>query len=170
MNANDVRDCLLTKWPANQYVMVSEAPDGPERMGRKIDALVVSCWKSRGYEIDAVEIKVSMTDWMREVNNPAKSEFWVRHSHRFWVAVPSSMSLKVKQTLPPGWGLIACNDGRTVEVVHAVTRFAPSLPWPAIVGVLRSAQGCGLRALELAEQRGFDRGVAYERRRAGLIP
>lgn len=53
MNAAEVRDALFSRWPATQYVVVEEAPEDPMRAGRKIDLLVISCWKSRGYEVEA---------------------------------------------------------------------------------------------------------------------
>lgn len=159
MNANDVRDCLALRWPDAEYLSIAEAPERCDRGGRKIDLLVVSLWRSRGLQRDAVEIKVSYSDWTRERKKHAKADFWWQHSNRFWIAAPSTLAEKIKPELPPGWGLLSCQTGEAPKVARKPeSREAEPLSWPTIVGLLRAAADCGINALQRAEARGRELG------------
>lgn len=159
MRADDVRDCLALKWPDDQYLSVPEAPEDPARQGRKIDVLVVSLWRSRGLERDAVEIKVDASDWAREKDRAEKADVWWRHSHRFWVAVPERLVERVQPELPTTWGLLSCTPGEKPKVVvRPESREAEPLPWPTVVGVLRASADAGLGALRRARDDGFEDG------------
>lgn len=159
MDAEAVRACLSLRWPDTEYLHVDEAPQEPSRGGRKLDRLVVALWPSRGLRLDGVEVKVSMSDWKRELKNAAKADWWWTHVHRFWVAAPADLADHIKHELPPTWGLLACErDKRPTVVVEAPFHDAAPLPWDATVGVLRAAQGCGVNALWRAEARGREQG------------
>ncbi len=106
MTAGDIRDALYRRWPPDQYLTLTEAPDGPDRLGRKLDLLAISVWKSRSYQFDGVEIKVSVSDWQRELKQGEKAEWWWAHVHRFCLAVPAAIAAKVAEDLPTGWGLL----------------------------------------------------------------
>lgn len=104
---------------------------------RRIDVLAVSLWASRGFGVDAVEIKVDRRDYLREIENPAKADPWWRHSNRFWIAAPST-AVADPSLLPPGWGLLipSPNSRRFRAVVKAEERKF-DMSWPlfaAIVG------------------------------------
>lgn len=165
MNSAGVREALYKRWPATQYVVVEEAPEDPMRAGRKIDMLVISCWKSRGYEVEAVEIKVSVSDWKRELDNPSKADFWYRHAHRFWLACPAEIASKVRETLPVGWGLLSVGE-KVVAVANPQRNAAEPLSWPTVIGVLRANQGVGLAALQRMHRAGYDEGRAAGRSEA----
>lgn len=166
MDASDVLRALDKRWPDTEYLKVREAPQDATRMGRKIDLLVVSLWQSRGFELDAVEVKVSASDWRRELENAAKADWWWRHTHRFWVAVPAALAERVKGELPSTWGLIACSDEAAVVVVKAPKHGAAPLPWPSCIGTMRASADAGINALGRAEQRGYDRGYEDGKRKA----
>lgn len=171
MNAAAVVEALRTRWPADQNVCVEEAPEKCDRSGRRIDFLAISTWRSRGLEIDAVEVKVSASDWARERERAGKADFWWRHSHRFWIAVPKPLAAKVKAELPAGWGLLSCSPGEegkpstTRIVVKAERRDPEPLPWGTTVGIMRAAANAGPAALQRAERSGFVRGIDEGQRR-----
>lgn len=89
-----------------------QAPGSP----RRIDVLAVSLWASRGYGVDAVEIKVDARDFQAEIATPAKADPWWRHSNRFWIAAPSTL-IANPNVLPPGWGLLVPGNGRRFKIV-----------------------------------------------------
>lgn len=150
---------LYKRWPQTEYVTVEEAPDGSDRMGRKIDLLVMSCWRSRGFEIDAVEVKVSMPDWKRELKDPQKGDFWWRHSNRFWLAVPDEMAQKVLPDLPETWGLLACSETRGPrEIKKAPRHDAERLGWAPTLGIMRTISATSTNAYSRAYNRGRDTG------------
>lgn len=159
MIAEQVRDCLRRRWPDGEYLMMNEASRHADRSGRKLDVLAVSFWKSRGLQLDGIEIKVSLSDWKRELADGGKADWWWAHTHRFWLAVPTDLVEKVRPDLPATWGLLACDvDGPPKAVVRADSREPEALPWEACVGLMRCASEAGIGALGRAEQRGRERG------------
>lgn len=51
------------------------------------------------------EVKVSRSDWLRELHEPDKAEAFKRYMHYWWLVVPTKDIVKPGE-LPPGWGLI----------------------------------------------------------------
>ncbi len=161
LNARQVLDALYKRWPAASYLTIEEAPDGPARLGRKLDLLAVSAWKSRSYELDGVEVKVSLADWAREVKQPEKAEWWWQRVNRFWVAVPASIANKVAADLPSGWGLFSVrSDGTTVAAVKPQRHDARPLTWPECIGLMRASANAGFNALYRAREEGRQEGAA----------
>lgn len=66
MAAVDVKAALSKHWPDDRFLHVYEAPLDHGRQGSKIDVLVMGLWQSKGHQLDAVEVKVSYSDWCRE--------------------------------------------------------------------------------------------------------
>lgn len=66
MTAADVKAALSMRWPDDRYLHVYEAPLDHGRQGCKIDVLVMGLWASKGHQLDAVEVKVSYSDWCKE--------------------------------------------------------------------------------------------------------
>lgn len=155
MTAPEILDTLALKWPDDTYIKIHEAPDAADRRGRKIDCLVISTWASRGFERDAVEIKVSVSDYTRELENPEKADWWWKHSHRFWIAAPAELADRIRPTLPSPWGLLAVEPGRTPAVAVKPEKHEPEpLPWGSVVGCMRASADFGYNAMRRAEDRG----------------
>jgi hypothetical protein len=181
VRATEVRDALLGRWPADKHLHIYEAPMHPDRSGRKLDVVVVSVWKSRGYALDGVEIKVSMSDWKRELEGyvakdrwgherqqggPDKADWWWNHVDRFWIAAPAKIATKIKPQLPPTWGLLAVETkGCRVLVQPTVNPDREMFTWPEIVGLLRATAGFGSTALAKAREDGRAAAMAEIERR-----
>lgn len=71
---------------------------------RTIDAVSLGLWPSRGMLLDGYEIKVSRSDWLRELKNPAKAEEFAGLVDRLWLVVSDPAIVKDGE-LPDGWGL-----------------------------------------------------------------
>lgn len=58
------------------YAWFYQVSNGTGWHGRKrfADALVLSCWPSRGINLSGIEVKVSRSDWRRELDIPEKAE------------------------------------------------------------------------------------------------
>ena len=166
MKATDVLDALTKRWPDSKYLNIDEAPQSCDRGGRKIDRLVVSLWRSRGLELDAVEVKVSYSDWRRELAEIEKADFWFVHTHRFWVAVPAELAPKVLPELPAPWGLLACTEAGTKVAKKPERHDAEPMPWSTCVGVMRASADAGSNALNRAEHAGYRRGEEAGRKNA----
>jgi hypothetical protein len=158
LTAADVRDALAKHWPAASFLSIPEAPQNAIRQGRTLDLLVISLWQSRGYEREGIEIKVSVSDWHRELAEAAKADWWWEHVHRFWVAVPAKIAERVKAELPSGWGLLSCTQDGVKILVKPVKHAAKPLPETTYLGLLRAASGAGWNALQRARDVGFAEG------------
>lgn len=84
---------------------------------RRADAVWVGLYQSRGYGIDVCELKVSRSDFEREISKPAKAEAWWSYSNRFWIVAPD-VDVAPPDRLPEGWGLMVPKKrGRRFQVV-----------------------------------------------------
>lgn len=161
---------------------------------RTFDAVALNLWPSRGLTLHVFEIKVSRSDWARELGKPDKAEDACRVADRFSIVAPAGC---VKdEELPPTWGLIEVQGEGTTEkpwklrektpapLLRPRTRgvIPPPLPRGLVVGMLRAAPGAipggklpSATETEMAEaeRRGFDRGIAHQievqERRAGPL-
>ena len=97
-------------------VVVAEVPDATGfDAKRRIDALAIGCWPSRGLYVHAIEIKVSRADLKREIFNPDKAEAIAVHCDEFYIAAPKGVVANVDD-LPPEWGLLEVRGEKTVKV------------------------------------------------------
>lgn len=178
LTSRDVLDCLHGRWPDDQYLFIEEAPQNSARQGRKIDALVVSLWASRGHEIDAVEVKVSMSDFKRELDGyvdprgkkhggPEKADWWWHHCNRYWIACPVKIAPKIQELLPEAWGLLAVEDGKCRVVVKAPKHPAEPFDWMESIGLMRAAANAGVNALERSRSSGYSQGFDAGKKSAG---
>lgn len=111
---------------AGEYAFLTQVRnDGGFSATRTFDAVAVALWPSRGYAIDVFEIKVSRSDWLRELKDPAKSEAAWQIGNRFWIV--ATAGIVQPGELPPGWGLIEAygakvtGDGLTGRRLRTVT-------------------------------------------------
>lgn len=73
--------------------------------GRRFaDAVAVGMWQSRGYEVQGIEVKISKSDWRKELSTGQKAEAVAKYCDRWWIAAP--LGIVNKDELPPTWGLI----------------------------------------------------------------
>lgn len=86
---------------------------------RTIDAVAVSLWPSRGLVIDGFEVKVSRSDWQRELAKPEKAEDTCKVVDRFWVVAPEGV-VHADEDLPPMWGYLAVHGGKLDPTTGAV--------------------------------------------------
>lgn len=123
------------------HVLISEARSGAGHAGNdgRLDLVAVGCWQSVGLIVQGHEVKVSRSDWLRELKNPKKTERFMRYCHRFWLVVPAPWKDIVHDgELPESWGLLEVKNGMA-KVVRG--RTAPKLdpeplPWHWQVGWL----------------------------------
>ena len=105
----------LEKSYGNEAVLVHEVPDatGFRNRPRRIDTIAVGCWPSRGLYLHAIEIKVSRSDFLREMKAPEKAEKIARHCDRMFLAAPKG--LVQPDELPGPWGLLEVSSAGKVH-------------------------------------------------------
>ncbi len=81
---NDLRFALRKRCAPPAWALFEEVRD---RQGhdskRSADAIAMSLYKSRGYEVHGFELKISRGDWLKELKRPEKDQSlrddWERH-------------------------------------------------------------------------------------------
>jgi len=134
-----VFEALKSTFEAPAYAVLPGVANGTgQTKTRTIDAIVMSLWPSRGQLLDGVEIKVSRSDFTRELANPEKQEAHFKYLDRFWLAVGDETIVREGE-LPETWGLLV--PARTkLKVVKQAPRLTPEpLPRSMLAAILRRA-------------------------------
>lgn len=127
ISAEQVRAALREHFPFGAFAVVEEVRNGTGygRQERYADAVVVSCWPSRGLWIAGVEIKVDRQDWLHELKSPEKSAEIQQWCDYWWIATPA---LLVKPgELPATWGLLEYDAASRAKDKLVVAKEAPKL-------------------------------------------
>jgi len=110
---------------------------------RTADFIAVDTWESsmrQGWlTVHGVEVKISRSDWLRELKDPGKAAEGMHYASHRWLAVPDASMVREGE-LPPGWGLLARARNRgLVAKVRAEDRGGEPLSPSAIAALLRAA-------------------------------
>lgn len=159
-------EALEDRWPTKPYAY-SNHPDWIKieelRVGtgygkdkeQRLDVFIIS--QGRGHERIALEVKISRSDFLREIKQPLKRRPGLRFGNRFYFYAPKGMIQPTE--IPPECGLLefdptgspyySSHTPRLAETVVAPWRdvFPPS--WSFLVSVYRNVQ----RKNELANER-----------------
>lgn len=153
MTAAEVIQHLRVHIAPPSFCFLEQVADGTgARQHRWADAVAMSVWPSRGYDIHGFEVKVSRYDWLNELKQPEKSAAVQQFCNRWWIATPDASIIHPGE-LPPTWGHMVCK-GNGMKVVHpapALTPKPPSIEF--IASVLRNFA----RADETDVQRRIDK-------------
>ena len=106
IDAAKLRALLRRKYPADQYAMLYEVRDAAGFSAkRSADVMLIGLWPSRGNMVEGMEVKISRSDWLRELKKPEKAEAFFEFCDRWWV-VASTPDIVKRSELPPTWGLM----------------------------------------------------------------
>ena len=128
---------LKKRYSAPAWAFLAQVRNGTGFVRREIrtaDALAMSLWPSRGLELHGFEIKISRSDWTRELNNPVKAEELFAFCDRWWI-VAARDEIVQRGELPPTWGLLVIEGGgvRAVEEAPKLDALAPDKPLLAAI-------------------------------------
>lgn len=89
---------------------------------RTADFVAVDTWASGKCAVHGVEVKVSRSDWLRELKDPAKSAPFMGWCTYWWLAVPRIGIGGVLDPgeLPPGWGLLVVQSSIVPKLIAKV--------------------------------------------------
>lgn len=76
----------------------------PGRDGSVCDCLAVNTLPSRNYKVIGFEFKASRSDWLREVRDGQKSDYFVRLADEFYAVAPKGVV--EESEVPEGWGYL----------------------------------------------------------------
>lgn len=124
MKTSDIKAALKARYKTNEYALMWEVGDTTgSNVRRHADAVVMNLWPSRGLDIEGIEIKVSRSDWRRELAIPEKSEPIQRFCNKWWVVAPSG--IVQLHELPSLWGLMEVNPNGAMRVIKAAPVLDP---------------------------------------------
>ena len=122
--------------PRDEWAVARNVPNAAGFDGtRRADAVAMALWPSRGLELNGYEIKVSRSDWRREIDgDAAKAEAVAKYCSRWWIVAPAGI-VPVGE-LPDGWGLLE-SDGAAGLGRAPSTPSGCSRPAPHVLGCIR---------------------------------
>lgn len=102
---NDLHEAVRNSYPAPNFTYMREVRDatGFDAV-RSADGIAVGMYRSCGRMIHGFEMKVSRSDWQKELSNAAKAESLMRYCHQWSLIVPDASIVKDGE-LPVTWGL-----------------------------------------------------------------
>lgn len=150
---------LRTRYPTNEWALVTQVRDGAGWDRRTFDAIAIGLWASRGHPVHGFECKVSKGDWKRELAQPEKADPLVAFCHYWWIVTPKG--IVDPWLLPEGWGLLEVHDRGAVHTVREAKRRDAKLPTAGFVAQLAKrllAERPARAELDAAHDAGFKAG------------
>jgi len=153
--ACDVIDALKAgPFPIEAHAWIAEVRSGTgyARATRYADALVVSCWPSRGIWIAGIEVKVHRGDWLRELRDPEKSAELQQWCDYWWLAAPVGVVEAIE--VPETWGLLEVDKKRVKRAKEAPRQ--ERQPWEVnfVASLLRNVAAREARLCKAAREAG----------------
>jgi len=141
-NAQQLYQLIKQRFKPPAWVTFSEVSDGTGvNIARYADAIAMAIWPSRGYDLNGFEIKVSRSDWLKELNDPAKSWPIQRFCDAWWIVAADDTIVKDGE-LPSTWGLMVPNGGK-LKIVKRAPKLKPERMDRAFVAsILRRQYQC----------------------------
>lgn len=166
VTTEQVREALRLRYAAPEYALLEEVGNATgTNCRRHADALAMSLWPSRGIEVSGFEIKVSRSDWLRELANPEKADSIARFCDRWWLVAATAKIVQPGE-LPPTWGLLVMNGSALKCEKEAAALPAQKLSRGFVAALLRRANASATELRRQAQARGFELG--RERGRADV--
>jgi hypothetical protein len=135
MRTGEVNAAIRRHYKTGEYAVMFEVGNttgGGVR--RHADAVVMNLWPSRGLLIEGIEVKVSRSDWRREIENPAKAEEIAQYCDRWWVITPDG--IVQDHELPFNWGHMICNDQGVLRIKKAAPKLEAIPPTRGFVAAM----------------------------------
>ena len=127
---------------------------------RTADFVAMDLWPSGGLRLHGHEVKVSRSDWLRELKDPSKAAEFIPWMNCWWLAVSDKRIVRPGE-LPDGWGLLVMRDGDMAVAKPASKREARPLTPTRLAALLRAvAQTSEYRGRREAEAAGLKAGAS----------
>lgn len=163
LTAGQVISSLRLRYAAPRWAFLEQVANGTGfAASRWIDGFALSLWPSMGFEAHAIEVKVSRSDWRRELATPEKMDMIGKRCHRVWLAAPVGI-LPIDE-VPTMWGVLEVEDPtKPPTVVRQAERLAaPEPSWSFVAAILRRASEAAERPTDLVPSEEIDARVEAE--------
>jgi hypothetical protein len=110
-----------------EHVVIFDVPDsvGMDQR-RRADAIAVGMWRTSGRLIHGFEVKVSRSDWLRELKDTRKADPFLERCDAWWLVAPVDI-IKIEE-VPAAWGWLAPTKGGVALRVQKQPIAKPVLP------------------------------------------
>lgn len=128
-------------YPSMYWLFVCElrTSTGFTRDMQRIDALAIHLWPSAQYKREAYEVKLTRSDFLREIKQPQKRKLALLYSNTFYFLAPQGLIKPAE--LPVECGLREVRpDGIVETTVWAPHRDGHAPTWGFMLSVLRHQQ------------------------------
>lgn len=134
-------DGLRRYYPSNEYALFPQVRSAAGfDAKRTADAVMMSLWPSRGLMVHGFEIKSSMHDLRRELEQPEKAEAIAKFCDHWWIVTGSVDIVPDPDALPATWGWLA-RVGNELKLQRPAQTLQPEpLTRTFLAAVLRQAQ------------------------------
>lgn len=143
MNESFMTNLLRLRYTAPEWAFMAQVRNGTgftRKVTRTADALAMSLYPSRGLHLHGFEVKVSRSDFVKELKTPEKAEDIARFCSFWWIVAPDTNVAPVEM-VPANWGLLVMKgDGLTVAKQATFKESAP-LDTPMIASIFRNVAG-----------------------------
>lgn len=146
LTTTELRARVMKQWSPPAFSVLTEVRNGTGygRQEGYADALVMSLWPSRGLEMIGCEFKVSRSDWLRELKDPAKAEKFFNHCHRWYLVTANGAARADEVPAPWGWMVAGPAGLKTMKEAPTLTPVVPD--WSLIASIFRNV-GAGVQGM-----------------------
>lgn len=121
MTSKDIKNALFAYFRPPEWAGFDELRDGTGMAClRSFDFWAINCYPSTGHRTVGIEIKISRSDFLRELNKPAKRESIEAYAMETYFACP--LGILKPDELPEKWGLITVSEKGARIAKRAVQR------------------------------------------------
>lgn len=156
-----VIDLLRARYKGQAWAFLPKVRNGTgyQLSARTADALAMSLWPSRGLHLYGFEVKVSRSDWLREINDPEKAEDIFGFCDFWYVVAPEG--IVERDELPKTWGLMEITGKGLQETVSGPKLTPKPVDSLFLASLLRKVTEnmAADQQLEEARQRGVKDGI-----------
>lgn len=147
-----------------EYCLLEEVRNAAaHHANRSADAIAMSLWPSRGLKVIGFEIKISRSDWTRELKDPAKADAFIRYcDHWYIAALPGIVRA---DELPQLWGLMELQGEKMKVIKEAPLLEAGPLDRTFVAAMMRRVGERDALAVRATYRKELDEAIAREARR-----
>lgn len=133
--SKDIENLVRQRYRGDDgWLVLDEVADGPGfGAGRRLDLVAVGCWASKALHVIGFEVKRSVADWRRELDQPHKREPFIDEVNEFVFVAPWKV-IDPKE-VPEGCGLLSMNDAGDLRM-RVRAKQVKSTPSPAFLTAL----------------------------------
>lgn len=176
-NANVMRQLLLNRYSdTRRFAVAQEVGNQTGYQARRLDMVVVDVYRSSGFTVEGIEIKVSKSDLRKELQDSSKHNIFFGDLDYYSLAAPREII--EKDIIPKHWGIYAAElkDGewklKTIRKplsLHDVQLDTINRAFFACLTRALACQSPTAEAISEAMKEGRKKGIEDEKRNASYL-